>query len=179
MFAVGYGQLLEEILLGVEVAHDERSTPALRYAGQKLNGLRHIRALAVGMKVEHLAYDIENMLASFLWRNIFLYLIAEEDNTDLVVILYGRKSQGGCYLCHHVTLHLSLRAKVERTADVNHKHHCEFALFFKNLHVGFIEACRHIPVDITHVITILIFANLGKSHATPFEGRVILACKDI
>ena len=36
-----------------------------------------------------------------------------------------------------------------------------------------------IPINITHVITKLIFAHFAEGHTPAFESRMVLACKDI
>ena len=41
------------------------------------------------------------------------------------------------------------------------------------------KTCRYVPVDISHVITILVFAHLGKGHTPALESRVVLTCKDV
>jgi len=41
------------------------------------------------------------------------------------------------------------------------------------------EACGHIPVDVSDIIPELIFTHLRKGHALTFKGRVVLARKDV
>jgi hypothetical protein len=42
-----------------------------------------------------------------------------------------------------------------------------------------IEAGRHIPVDVTDGISILVFANLAKGHALALECRMVFAGKQV
>ena len=110
------------------------------------------------------------MLAAFLRRYILLHLVRKEDDANLIVVLDGREGDGGSYLGHHVTLHLHLRTKIQRAADVDQQHDGQFALFLKDLHVGTVEAGGYIPVDVTHVVTILILTNFAERHSPTLEG---------
>ena len=119
------------------------------------------------------------MLASLFWRNILLNLVGEEDDTNLVVVLYGTERQCGGNLGHHVALGLPLRSKVERTAHIDEQHHGEFALLLKHLDVWSVEARRDIPVDVPDVVAKLILAHLAERHSPSLEGRMVLSGEDI
>ncbi len=41
------------------------------------------------------------------------------------------------------------------------------------------KAGGHVPVDVSHIIAILIFAHLGKGHSPTLEGRMILTSEDV
>ena len=82
-------------------------------------------------------------------------------------------------LCCQVTLHLMRRTKVERATHVHQQHHRQLTLLLKHLDKGAMKACRYIPVDISHVIAILVLPYLGKGHASSLEGRMVLTCKDV
>jgi hypothetical protein len=41
------------------------------------------------------------------------------------------------------------------------------------------EASRHVPVDVTHVIAILVFPHLCESHTPTLEGGMVLTGKDV
>ena len=119
------------------------------------------------------------MLAALLGRNVFLNAVREECHADLVVILDGREGDGGGNLGHHVALHLALRTEVQRATDVDHQHDGQLALLLEHLHVGAVEAGGHVPVDVAHVVAILVFAHLAEGHTPALEGRVVLPCEDV
>ena len=41
------------------------------------------------------------------------------------------------------------------------------------------KAGGHVPVDVSHIIAVLIFAHLGKGHSPTLEGRMILTSEDV
>ena len=110
------------------------------------------------------------MLAALLWRDIFLNPVRKEYHANLVIVLYGAESQRGSNLGNHLALQLTRRTEVERTRDVDKEHHRKFALFFKHLDIRTVETGGYIPIDISHVVAILVFTNLGKGHTSSFEG---------
>ena len=131
------------------------------------------------MEVQHLTDDVQDVLASLLGWNVFLYLVGEEHHPNFVVVLNGTESDCGGYLRHHVALQLSLRAEVERAADVDEQHDGQLALFLKDLDVGTVETCRHIPVNVAHVVAVLVLAHLAEGHTAPLEGGMVLPRKDV
>ena len=167
---VGYLQLVLIVLVIVEVADDESRAMALHHPREVFQGTSDIGTLTLGMKVEHLTNDVEDMLASLLGRDIFLYSVGKEDDTYLVVVLDGTEGKGCSNLGSQVTLHLAHGTEIERTAHIHHQHHGKLSLFFKDLDERAMEASRHIPVDVSHVVAILIFAHLGKGHSPTLEG---------
>ena len=110
------------------------------------------------------------MLAPLLGCNIFLYAVGKEDNTDFIVVLYGRESEGCGNLGCHIALHLVGCSEVQRAADVDEQHHGEFSFFLENLHKGVMETCRNVPFYIADIVAVLVFAHLRESHTTPLEG---------
>jgi hypothetical protein len=129
--------------------------------------------------VEHFSDDIENMFSSFLRRNVLLDTVREEDDTYLVIVLNGTEGECGSNLSSQIALHLLHRTEIERPADVYEQHHRQFPFLFKHLDVRLMKAGGHVPVDVSHIIAVLIFAHLGKGHSPTLEGRMILTCEDV
>ena len=168
-----------KVLVIEEVADDEGCAMALHHPCEVLQSHTDVGALALRMKIEHLADDVENVLAALLGRDVFLYSVGEEDDTYLIVVLNGTEGQGGCNLGSHVALHLPCGTEVERATYVDQQHHGKLALLLEHLDKGTMETGGHIPVDVSHVVAILVLPHLGEGHTPALEGRVILACKDI
>ncbi len=171
--------LLSVAIADVEVAQEEHRRASFHHLRHILHRLRHIRSLALGLELQYLVDDVKDVLASFLRRDIFLNTVREEDDTYLVVVLYGRERQRSSNLSHEGALRLSCSTEVERPRHIDKEHHRELALFLKHFYVGMMEARRHIPVDVAHIVAKLILAHLSKGHTTPLEGRMVLSCKDI
>ena len=163
----------------VEVADYESRAVAFHHAGEIFQGATDIGTLALRLEVEHFSDDIENMLSSFLRRNVLLDAIREEDDTYLVIVLNGTEGECGSNLSSQIALHLLHRTEIERPADVYEQHHRKFPFLFKHLDVRLMKAGGHVPVDVSHIIAILIFAHLGKGHSPTLEGRMILTSEDV
>ena len=93
VLAVGDSQRLAEVALVDEVAEQEARATAFDDLCQVLHCLLDIGALALSLEVEKLADDVEDVLATLLWWDKLLDVIGEEDDTNLVVVLYGAESQ--------------------------------------------------------------------------------------
>ena len=115
------------------------------------------------VKVEHLSYNIQDVLTSLLWRNILLNAIGEEHHTNLVVVLHCAEGDGSSYLGSHHRLHTLACAEIERARDINQQHNGKFAFLLKHFHVRLAETCCDIPIYVANVIAKLILANLGKA----------------
>ena len=118
MFSVANLKGMQEILLVVKIAQHECGTTMFNNTCKKLQRSLYVRSFAFRVKVEHFAYDIKDVFTSFLRRDILLDMVGKEYHSYLIIILNGAKSNGGSYFCHHIALHLALRAEVERSADV-------------------------------------------------------------
>ena len=106
-------------------------------------------------------------------------MVGKEDDADLVVVLNGGESQRRSNLRGAFTLQLPDSAEVERSADIHQQHHRKFTLFLEDLDVGMMETPGDIPVDVAHIIAILILAHFREGHAASLEGRMILPGKDV
>ena len=179
MLAVGYGECLAEILLVEEVAQQECSASALDGTREIFHSSADVGALALGFEVQEFAYDVQNVLPALLWGDEFLYLVREEDDAYLVVVLYCREGQSGSYFGQHITFHLLLCAEVETSAHIHQQHDGQFSLLFEDLDIRLVEARGHVPFYVAYVIAVLIFPYLRECHAASLERRMVFSGKDI
>ena len=91
----------------------------------------------------------------------------------------GGEGYGGGYFRHHLSLLLHLRTEVSAGRHVDKEHHGHLPLFLEHLDEWLVEASRHVPVDVTDVIAVLVFAHLGEGHTATLEGRVVLSGEDV
>ena len=124
-----------------------------------------------GWKLSHFPNDIENMLSSFLRRNVLLDTVREEDDTYLVIVLNGTEGECGSNLSSQIALYLLHRTEIERPADVYEQHHRQFPFLFKHLDIRLMKAGGHVPVDVSHIIAVLIFAHLAKAIPLPLKAE--------
>ena len=179
MLAVGNGERTGEISGINEVAQYKGCATLFQHIGQILYGHLHVRPPAFGLEIKQFADDVEDMFLSLLGRNELLNPVRKEHDTNLIIVLNGRKSKRGSNLCLHLLLHLPHRTKIEAGRNIHHEHHRHFAFFLEHLDVGFAHAGRHVPVNVAHIIAILILAHLRESHTPPLEGRMVLASKEV
>src|SRR5574344_222083 len=159
------------IIIGVEeVTQEKHCATLLDGICHKVNSKTHIRLLAFWLKREQFPNDKKNMLSTLLWRNKFLHLVRKKDDANLVIILNGGKSQSGSHFCKQLPFRLLLSAKVQRARHIHQQHHCQFTLLLKDLHIRLPKTGSHIPVDVTNIITILIFPHLTECHTSTLEG---------
>ena len=136
--------------------------------------LRDICTVGCRLELDYLTDDMEQMASSFLRRNELLDLVAEEQGTDLVIVYDGGERQHCSNLRKHVLPAGTHRTEKPRTADIHKKHHGQFPLLFKDLHIRRTEARSDVPVHIAHIIAILVLAHLAECHTTALEGRMVL-----
>src|SRR5690606_6325200 len=96
-----------------------------------------------------------------------------------IVILSSRKGECCGYFGYNFVFKLLCSSKELRTGNVNHKHHGELPFFLKNLYKGFVVASRHIPVNVSYVVSKLVLAYFAKGHSAPFKCRVVLSAKNM
>ena len=89
MLVSGDGQRLQEGVLVEEVAQHEGDATPLDGSRHVFKGIGDVRLLAFGLVIEEFANDIKDMFATFLRRDELLYLVGEEDDANLVVVLNG------------------------------------------------------------------------------------------
>ena len=119
------------------------------------------------------------MLFPFFRRHIFFHIVAENNQSDFVVILDRRKRQHGAYFRGNFTLHLLDGSEFARRTDIDQQHDSQFTFFLEHLDIGMPHPRGHFPVDGAHIIAVLILANLGKLHPSSLEHRMVFAGKHI
>src|SRR5260221_636324 len=101
--------------------------------------------------------DAKDMGPAFFGRNEFLYLVAEKNDPDLIVIGNSRKSQHSAEFRYQLVLHPGDRPEKRRLAYIHQEHDRQFPFLLKYLHKRVVKPGRHIPVNGADVITVLVF----------------------
>ncbi len=71
-------------------------------------------------------------------------------------------------------LALRARAEVHRGTEVEQKPGRHFAVFGEHAHMGLLQPRGHVPVDVAHVVVVLVFAQVGQIEtAAAHEGSEI------
>ena len=119
------------------------------------------------------------MLASLFRRNELFNPVRKENHSDLIVVLYGRKSQSRSNLRHHFPLGLRNCSETQTARNIDHKHDRQLTFLLEHFDERPVKTCRHIPIYVANIVSVLVFPHFRESHTTPFEGRVIFAGKNI
>lgn len=173
------GKGLLEGMLVDEIAQHKGDATTFEGSCQVFQCKSNVRLLALWLIFQEFSNDVEDMFASFLWRDELLYLVGEEDDAYLVVILNGGEGKCCCNLGHHIAFELLHGTKVETATDIDKQHHRQFSFLLEDFDVGFSEAGCYVPFNVADVVAILVFAHFGEGHTTPFEGGVVFACEDV
>ena len=115
MTTIGNCQLIRVVIGVEEVTQQEDRTTLLDGVRHELYSLSHIGLLTFRFESQQFSNNKENVLSALLRRNELLHPVRKEDDPNFVVVLNGRKRQGGSNLREQVTLSLILCAKVQRT----------------------------------------------------------------
>ena len=86
------------------------------------------------------------------------------------------------HLCHHAhkrqhqaALALPLGAKSHGASHVQQKPGADLAVFLVLPHMGYLKACRDIPVDVAHIVMRLVFAQIGEVQARTAKQAAVIA----
>ena len=170
-------ECIGKVVLIDKIAYHKRGTLPALYFHEKLYRGRNVCPFAYGVKGKELAYYIKYVSATFLGRDVFLYPVGKEYHTYLVVVLDSRERKRGGYLRYHVALGAHLRSETHTSRHVDKQHYRKFPFFFEHFYIRSVETCRYVPVNISYVIAVLVFAHFGKAHTLSFKGRMILTRK--
>src|SRR5471032_2860984 len=140
-----------------------------RDAGHEFQCVHQIRPAPLRLEEQHLADDAQDVAAAFAWRDEFFHLVAEENETDLVVVADGGEGKHGGDLGGEFALGLAARAEQAGAAHVHDEHEREFAFLDKLLNERMIHPRGDVPVNRPHVVAGLIFAHLVEVHAWPLK----------
>ena len=179
MTTAGHGQLAVVVVGIKEVGKQKGHAAFANDAHEVFQAHTDVGARPHGAQGEEFADDAQDVCLSFGRWDKLLHTVGEEEHPNFVVVANGGESQGGSNFGEELALRLPLRPEVERTGHIDEQHSRQFAFFLKHLHIGAVETSRHVPIDVAYIVALLILTHLRKGHAAPFEGRVVLACKNV
>jgi hypothetical protein len=128
---------------------------------------------------EYLVNEVQHMFAALGRGYIGFHFIAEKDGAYLVVVCHGRKRKHSGHFGHLVVAALAAATRLHAVADIQQQHHRQRAFFFKNFAEGMPKTGTGIPVDKANIVARVVFSYFLKTHSPAFEGRMILARKNM
>ncbi len=167
------------ILFAEEVGHEEGDAALFHNAVKKLQSGPYVGAASFGLQAQHFANDEQDVGASFFWGDVFFDAVGEENDACFVVILGGGEGEGGADFRKEVAPQALAGAEKGRAADVYEQHERQLAFFFKELDIGVAGAGRNVPVNIAHIVAVLVGAHFAERHTFAFEGAVVFSRKEV
>jgi hypothetical protein len=100
---------------------------------------------------------------------------AVEQRAEAVPVSVQHAGKDGGQLDRLAALAGLVRAEILRRAQVEQEPGGHLAFLEEFLHVRHLQPCGDIPVDMAHVVVILVFAQVGQIDAETAKQRVIVA----
>lgn len=123
---------------------------------------------------EDLVHDMHHMAATATCGNAVLIDAIEEDGPDLVAMMGEEARHHADKLGQDLPLVLFPGAEIHRRAEVEQKPGGDIPIFVVDAHMGHLGARGDVPVDMTHIVMGLVFAQVGKIEpAAAEQGAVI------
>jgi hypothetical protein len=120
-------------------------------------------------------HDVQYLAASAAPRNDRVDVGAIQQRADAVAVTrqYARKHADK--LGGDIALLGLSGPEIHRGTQVNEKPRRKFALLVVLANVGRVQPRRHVPVDIAHVVVVLILAQIGEIEPEAAKQRAIVA----
>ena len=90
---------------------------------------------------------------------------AVEQRADAVAVAREHAREHGDELGRDVALALFARAEIDRRAQVQQEPGGHLAVFGEDAHMRHLQPRRHVPVDVAHVVVVLVLAQVGQVQA--------------
>ena len=117
------------------------------------------------------------MFFPFLRRDKLFDTVRKKDDSDLIVVLYRRKSQRRGDFGNHLFLQFTYGTEITAGRHIDQQHDRHLPFLFKNFDIRTLLTSGYIPVNIPHIIAKLVFSYLRKCHTFSFKGRMVLPGK--
>ena len=159
-----------EIMLIDKIRKYKAGTTLFQRIGQILQRSSYIRLLILRIKINQLSDNVQNMSPPFFRRYKFLNPVGKEYHPNLIIVLYGRKSNNSSNFRNLIFLQLGNRAEIAGSAHIDHQHNGQFPFLLIYFNIRMIMACRHIPIDIPDIVTVLILPYFAESHTPALKS---------
>ena len=161
------------------VRQDEGRAFLLDGAGQEAERLGDVRPRGLGLIVQDLPDDVEEVAATLFRGDELFHPVAEKQGADLVVVQDRGEGEDGGDFRNLFPLGLPGGAEQAGTADVDQQDDSQLALFLEDLDIRRAHACGDVPVHVADIVTILVLTDFAESHTPALEGRMVLSGEDL
>src|SRR5690554_3110571 len=162
-----------------KIGNDKSRTTFFYRIGKITYSFSNIGAGILWGEINQLPDNTQDMAFPFFGRDKLLNSIRKEYHPNFIIVLNGRKGKDSSYFSDYILFHLFKRTEITGTAHINKKHNSQFTFFFKYFNVRMVIPGGNIPVNVSDVVTVLIFPYFRESHTSTLECTVVFTCKDI
>lgn len=99
-----------------------------------------------------------------------------ENKSYPVLVVKSHEAEKSYHLCHDLTSGEKL-SSIGRMADIEDKINSKLSFFNELFYIGLLHSGCYIPVNVTDIISIGVFSNIGEFYTFAFEYTVVLACE--
>ena len=125
--------------------------------------------------VLHPVQEMQHLAPAAPRRDDRVHAIPVEQRADAIAVARQDARQHGDELGRHRLLLQVVRAEVDRRAQVEQEPRGDFALLVVLAHVRRGEARGDVPVDVPHVVAVLVFAEVGEVEPVAAKERPVVA----
>lgn len=114
--------------------------------------------------------DLVSLSYSFLGFDVLLALIRVADKTYLTRLLGPRQCKYAADFCTDIKFRLTRASDTLRAAHIEYEEYCLLFLFLEGLYKCAMSLCRHMPIDGTDIVTVLIRADVVEFKTCSLEN---------
>ncbi|MCY1372227.1 hypothetical protein D9M69_594190 [compost metagenome] len=97
-----------------------------------------------------------------------------QQRADAVAVARDEPGQHRHHIAQHLALALIARTEIDRGTEVQQKPGGHLAVFGEHANMRGLQAGGDVPVNVAHVVVVLVFAQVGQVQpAAPHEGAVV------
>jgi hypothetical protein len=160
-----------------EIRHHEDERAALDHreaAVQQVLQARSRRARELRPR-GHLAHEVQHVAPAASRRDHGVDLLAVEQRADAVAVAREQARQHRDEVGRHRALAHLARAEVHRGREVEQEPGADVAVLVVLAHVGRLQARGDVPVDVAHIVVVLVLPQVGEVQAKSPEKRSVVA----
>ena len=162
--------------LADEVRHHKHRRAALDESRRRVEQFAQPRRarFGVGRPVLQAVQQVQHMLATTAGRDDRVDAAAIEQGADPVAMPRKQACQDGGEVARDMALALLARAEVHRRAQVQQEPGGHLAVLGEHAHVRRGGACGDVPVDVAHVVVVLVLAQVGQVQAAATQQGAVV-----
>jgi hypothetical protein len=125
--------------------------------------------------LRHAAHQVQHVAPAAARRDHHVDLVAVEERADAVAVAREHAREHRHEIVRHRALAHLARAEVHRRGEVEQEPGVDVAVLVVLAHVRRLQARGDVPVDVAHVVVVLVLAQVGEVEAEAAEEGAVVA----